>query len=54
LIVETLAKTHGLNEAYALFFMGCGAVGIPALILCLFLAGAQASRHARTAAAPAG
>jgi PAT family beta-lactamase induction signal transducer AmpG len=54
LIVETLAKTHGLNEAYALFFMGCGAVGIPALILCLFLAGAQASRHAKMAAAPAG
>jgi hypothetical protein len=32
-------------EGYALFFMGCGAIGIPALILCLFLARAQPARR---------
>lgn len=41
LVVETLSKTHGLDGAYAIFFIGCGAIGIPSLILCLFLAGAQ-------------
>ena len=41
LIVESMAKTHGLNEAYAIFFVGCGAVGIPALLLCFLLAGLQ-------------
>ena len=25
-------------EAYALFFIGCGLIGIPALLLCLLLA----------------
>jgi PAT family beta-lactamase induction signal transducer AmpG len=54
LIVETLAKTHGLNEAYAIFFVGCGAVGIPALLLCFLLAGLQRNRAAPAgAAAPA-
>ncbi len=53
LIVETLAKTHGLNDAYALFFVGCGAVGIPALVLCLFLGGVHRRRARAAAAAPA-
>lgn len=35
--VETLAATHGLMPAYAIFFVGAGAIGIPALILCLIL-----------------
>ena len=41
LIVETLAQGRTLNEAYAIFFLGAGAIGIPALILCVFLAFAQ-------------
>jgi PAT family beta-lactamase induction signal transducer AmpG len=35
--VETLAATHGLMPAYAIFFVGAGAIGIPALILCVIL-----------------
>jgi len=41
LIVETLSQGRSLPEAYAIFFVGAGAVGLPALILCLFLARAQ-------------
>jgi PAT family beta-lactamase induction signal transducer AmpG len=35
--VEALALTHGLMGAYALFFVGAGAIGLPALGLCLIL-----------------
>jgi PAT family beta-lactamase induction signal transducer AmpG len=31
--VESLASQFGLMPAYALFFLGCGAIGIPALLL---------------------
>jgi PAT family beta-lactamase induction signal transducer AmpG len=37
-IVERLAVGRTLFDGYALFFIGAGLVGIPALILCLFLA----------------
>jgi MFS family permease len=40
--VDTLAKTHSLIEAYALFFIGTALIGIPALLLCVWLV-----RHAR-------
>jgi PAT family beta-lactamase induction signal transducer AmpG len=33
-IVDDLAQGHGRLEAYAIFFLGAGAIGIPALILC--------------------
>jgi PAT family beta-lactamase induction signal transducer AmpG len=33
-IVDDLAQDHGRLEAYAIFFLGAGAIGIPALILC--------------------
>jgi PAT family beta-lactamase induction signal transducer AmpG len=49
-VVETLALAHGLMNAYAIFFLGSGAVGIPAIVLCLFLMKAQKQRgvgHAR-------
>jgi PAT family beta-lactamase induction signal transducer AmpG len=36
--VERLAVGRTLLEGYALFFIGAGLVGIPALILCIFLA----------------
>jgi PAT family beta-lactamase induction signal transducer AmpG len=37
-IVEQLALGRTLLEGYALFFIGAGLLGIPALILCIFLA----------------
>ena len=51
-MVETLSHGRSPMEGYALFFMGCGACGIPALLLCLFLARAQA-RHPSAAPAAA-
>ena len=36
-VVESLQATHGLMGAYAIFFVGCGLFGAPALILCLLL-----------------
>ena len=36
-IVEQLASGRTLLEGYALFFIGAGLFGIPALILCLLL-----------------
>jgi PAT family beta-lactamase induction signal transducer AmpG len=32
-VVEALSSHVGLMNAYALFFLGCGAIGIPAMIL---------------------
>jgi PAT family beta-lactamase induction signal transducer AmpG len=46
LTVDTLAASHGRLEAYAIFFLGAGLIGAPALVLCLFLAGAQKRRAA--------
>ena len=37
-IVESLSASHGLMNAYAIFFVGAGAIGIPALILVFALA----------------
>jgi len=36
--VETLAASHGLMSAYAIFFVGAGLIGIPALLLFVLLA----------------
>jgi PAT family beta-lactamase induction signal transducer AmpG len=41
-VVESLSQTHSLLEAYAIFFIGAGAIGIPALILCVILMRAHA------------
>ena len=46
-IVERLAVGRTLLEGYALFFIGAGLVGIPALILCVFLARAVRRRSER-------
>ena len=43
-MVESLAASHGLMMAYAIFFIGCGLVGLPALALCLLLARLQRGR----------
>ncbi|HEX3754252.1 MAG TPA: MFS transporter, partial [Rhizomicrobium sp.] len=37
-VVEALTPHFGLMNAYAFFFVGCGALGVPALILFLVLA----------------
>jgi PAT family beta-lactamase induction signal transducer AmpG len=44
-VVESLAASHGLMGAYAIFFIGAGAIGLPALVLCLALGGAQRRRE---------
>ncbi len=49
-VVETLAASHGLMTAYAIFFIGAGAIGLPALALCLLLAGVQRRRETQAAA----
>ena len=41
LTVDTLAASYGRLDAYAIFFVGAGLIGAPALVLCLFLARAQ-------------
>lgn len=44
LAVQSLAADHGLMNAYAIFFVGAGLIGIPAILLFLWLA----SHHRRT------
>jgi PAT family beta-lactamase induction signal transducer AmpG len=46
-VVEGLTPHFGLMNAYALFFVGCGAIGLPALVLFLVLARKQSriTRH---------
>jgi len=39
--VDTLSQGRNLMDAYAIFFAGAAAIGLPALILCLFLAQAR-------------
>jgi len=31
--VESLSTTHGLIHGYAIFFIGCGVTGVPAILL---------------------
>jgi len=50
-MVERLAVGRPLIEAYGLFFIAAGLLGVPALILCLVLA--RATRHSGYAHAPA-
>jgi len=50
-LVEQLAAGRTLLEGYALFFIFCGLLGVPALILCIFLA--RATRQPEAAGAPA-
>ena len=37
-MVEWLAAGRPLIDAYGLFFIGAGLLGLPALVLCIFLA----------------
>ena len=43
--VEHLAAGRTLLDGYALFFIGAGLLGIPALVLCTFLARANRIRN---------
>ncbi|HEY2886609.1 MAG TPA: MFS transporter [Rhizomicrobium sp.] len=49
-VVESLSATMGLMKAYAFFFMGAGAIGVPALLLFAILI----RQHNRKAAVSAG
>jgi MFS transporter, PAT family, beta-lactamase induction signal transducer AmpG len=44
-MVESLASGRTLLEGYALFFIGAGLLGIPALILCVLLARLEPKRN---------
>jgi MFS transporter, PAT family, beta-lactamase induction signal transducer AmpG len=44
-MVEQLASGRTLLQGYALFFIGAGLLGIPALILCIVLARATRIRN---------
>jgi PAT family beta-lactamase induction signal transducer AmpG len=44
-MVERLAIGRPLIDAYGLFFIGAGLLGVPALVLCLVLARATRERH---------
>lgn len=48
LIVENMAATYGLMNAYAIFFVAAGLIGVPALVLCLFLARAHVPQSEAT------
>ena len=48
-IVDHLSQSHALFDAYAIFFAGAAGVGLPALVLCVWLA----RRSARMMAASA-
>ncbi|MFL6260192.1 MAG: AmpG family muropeptide MFS transporter [Thermoanaerobaculia bacterium] len=47
------AHGHTLMESYALFFVGAGAIGLPAILLCLWLAAVQRKDRGNPAAAGA-
>jgi PAT family beta-lactamase induction signal transducer AmpG len=47
-IVESLqAHGHSLMESYAMFFVGAGAIGLPAVLLCFWLMAVQRHRQDR-------
>ena len=54
MLVEQLAAGRTLLEGYALFFIFCGLLGVPALILCIFLArSTRSTQQPEPAGAPA-
>jgi PAT family beta-lactamase induction signal transducer AmpG len=40
-VVEQLQGAYGAMGGYAIYFVGCGLIGIPALLLCFVIAGMQ-------------
>ncbi len=53
-LVEQLASGRTLLDGYALFFIGCGLLGAPALVLCVLLARAAERRAAAAGGVEAG
>lgn len=51
-VVDSLAKTHSLMPAYAIFYLGAGAICLPALVLCLVVSARHQQRITRLPAAP--
>ena len=51
-VVESLQKTHGVMQGYALFYIGAAAIGASAVIFCLLLAN-QTKERAKAALAQA-
>ena len=45
-MVESLASGRTLLDGYALFFIGAGLLGVPALVLCVILARVEGRRKA--------
>ncbi|HEY0265365.1 MAG TPA: MFS transporter, partial [Rhizomicrobium sp.] len=45
-LIEGLTGSMGLMNAYAVFFMGCGAIGVPALVLFALLARSHRKQQA--------
>lgn len=45
-VVDGLSQGRNLMEAYALFYVGAGAICLPALVLCIVLMRVQAKAHA--------
>lgn len=46
--VDGLAKSHALVDAYAIFFIGTALIGIPALLLCIWLVRHDRGRQGAT------
>jgi PAT family beta-lactamase induction signal transducer AmpG len=51
-VVENLATQHGLMTAYGFFFIGAGAIGIPAILLILAPSGGGRCRLVTAGNAP--
>jgi PAT family beta-lactamase induction signal transducer AmpG len=52
-MVESLAAGRTLLDGYALFFIGAGLLGVPALLLCVILARLQRQPQLGAQNAPA-
>jgi PAT family beta-lactamase induction signal transducer AmpG len=50
-VVDGLSQGRALMDAYATFYVGAGAICVPALLLCFFLAARQARSKEQPAAA---
>ncbi len=54
LVVDNLHQTRPLMESYGTFYLGAGAIALPALILCIILAIWHSPSKERVASAPPG
>jgi len=47
-VIERLSDTYTLMDAYAIFFIGAGAIGIPAIVLIFVLVHVNNRKRAAT------